>query len=419
MSSSNTLSEQFIQEKAINFLDRYYRGSSANGRVFAQAEVRTISKKRADGLVAWRQLLGGVGVASLEAKSAKTLSALVKSLDEVKIKKDSTWLTVVIVFMGAYIAWDRGLRQYLDPFWVLVLYGVLFSLIPYIQKFLQGIRLPFHHRIAVLEQLLQYPSNEPWVAIGTDSINSGQFTLLRKACQKKRLGLLLVDKNGKVQIETRPRYNYAFPKKDYLVYYEKGEDIRREVKKGSNWKLWTILGTSSQLRANIYHFGLALAGFVAVYGAINLSPSPSPESEPLKKETPEAKKEKDAFAFLDTLREEMDTKATGEQGKPQQQTDCDQSILGPKYIIKDQLFNSEAAAKKRVAVLKAAGFEDSNYLWLPCYKNALKKEAFCVYPFYPRASQENVLVQLRTFLETSMEKGLPVDNPRILLVELK
>ena len=195
MSSSNTLSEKYIQDKAIRYLKRYYKASSANGKVFAQAEVRTQQKKRADGLIAWRKWLGGVGVASMEAKSAKTLSALVKQLDDTKVKRDSTWLTVLVVFLGAYILWDQGLRAYMEPFYVLILYGILFFLVPYIQKLLQGIKLPFHQRIAVFDQLLQYPANEPWVAIGADSVNAKQYSALKKSCRKKRLGLLLVQKN--------------------------------------------------------------------------------------------------------------------------------------------------------------------------------------------------------------------------------
>jgi len=417
MASANTLSEKFIQDKAIKYLAKYYKRSSANGKVFAQAEVRTLEKKRADGLIAWRQLSGGVGVASMEAKSAKTLSALVKQIDEGKIKKDSTWLTVVLVFMAAYILWDRGLRAYFDPFWVLVLYGALFLLLPYIQRMLQGIRLPFHQRFAVLAQLQQYPSNEPWVAIGTDSVNSKQYDLLKRACRKKRLGLLLVQKNGRVSMETRPRYSFAFPKKDFLVYYEKGSDIRKGVKKGVNWKIWTILGTSSQLRSSVSHFGLALAGFLAIYAAINFDLSTTEPREEKKEEISQPATKKDAFDFLDTLRDQI--KPQPDRDELASKIDCNESILGPKYIIQDRLFDEEKRAVERVATLKAAGFEDSNYLWLPCYENELGIASFCVYPYFPRTSQENALDQLRSYLEIGKEKGLSVEKPRILLVELK
>ncbi len=417
MAAANTLSEKFIQDKAIKHLAKYYKRSSANGKIFAQPEVRTLEKKRADGLIAWRQLSGGVGVASMEAKSAKTLSALVKQIDEGKIKKDSTWLTVVLVFLAAYILWDQGLRAYFDPFWVLVLYGVLFLLLPYIQRMLQGIRLPFHQRFAVLAQLQQYPSNEPWVAIGTDSVNSKQYDLLKRACRKKRLGLLLVQKNGRVTMETRPRYSFAFPKKDFLIYYEKGSDIRKEVKKGGNWKIWTILGTSSQLRSSVSHFGLALAGFLAIYAAIKLDLSTTEPQEEKKSEISKTPTKEDAFDFLDTLRDQL--KPQPDRDVLESKTDCDESILGPKYIIQDRLFDEEKRAIERVKDLKAAGFEDSNYLWLPCFENELGTASFCVYPYFPRTSQENALDQLRSYLEIGMEKGLSVEKTRILLVELK
>lgn len=417
MSSSNTLSEKYIQEKAIKYLKRYYKASSANGKVFAQAEVRTRQKKRADGLIAWRKWLGGVGVASMEAKSAKTLSALVKQLDETKVKRDSTWLTVVLVFVGAYILWDQGLRAYLDPFYVLVLYGVLFFLVPHIQKLLQGINLPFHQRIAVFDQLLQYPANEPWVAIGADSVNAKQYSALKQTCRKKRLGLLLVQKNGRVKLELKPKYLFSFPKRDFLTYYEKGESIRKQVRKGSNWKIWTLIGTSSQVRSTIYHFGLAIAGFIAIYGAMYVKER-TPSSDPTEEEMPIVEPgTRDPFAFLDTLRANL-------SGKPIETVvntpqDCSDAILGPKYIIRDLMSAEERAAQLRVKELRAAGFSDSDYLWLPCYESSLKQAAFVVYPFYPRTSKDNALDQLRQFLEEGLAKGLDVKDARVLLVELK
>lgn len=417
MSSSNTLSEKYIQDKAIHFLKRYYKASSANGKVFAQAEVRTLEKKRADGLIAWRRWLGGIGVASIEAKSAKTLSALVKQLDETKVKRDSTWLTVVLVFLGAYILWDQGLRAYLDPFYVLVLYGILFLLVPHIQKLLQGINLPFHQRIAVFDQLLQYPSNEPWVAIGNDSVSAKQYDILKRTCRKKRLGLLIVQKNGRVKIELKPRYLFSFPKADFLAYYEKGDAIRTQVRKGTNWKLWTLMGTSSQLRSTLYHFTLALAGFVAIYGAMYVKER-SPDAVQKQKEKPIVESpRRDPFAFLDTLRANL--KVVPVEATRPSKTNCKSSILGPKYIIRDQIHTSERAAQERVMTLQKAGFADSDYLWLPCYQSSLSQEAFVVYPFYPRASEENALEQLRQFLERGIAEGLDVKEARLLLVELK
>ncbi len=417
MSSSSTLSEKYIQDKAIKYLKRYYQDSSANGKVFAQAEVRTRQKKRADGLIAWRKWLGGVGVASMEAKSAKTLSALVKQLDETKVKRDSTWLTVLLVFLGAYILWDRGLRAYLDPFYVLMLYAVLFFLIPYIQKLLQGINLPFHQRIAVFDQLLQYPANEPWIAIGADSVNAKQYTILKKTCRKKRLGLLLVQKNGRVRLELKPKYLFSFPKRDFLTYYEKGSSIREQVRKGTSWKIWTLIGTSSQIRSTIYHFGLAIAGFIAIYGAMYVKER-TPDADLSKAETSAGEPSvRDPFAFLDTLRANLSGKAVGtvDSGKKA----CTEPILGPKYIVRDILSTDERAAQLRVKQLRAAGFPDSDYLWLPCYESSLEQAAFVVYPFYPRASKDNALDQLRQFLEEGLSKGLDVKEARVLLVELK
>lgn len=417
MSSSNTLSEKYIQEKAIKFLKRYYKASSANGKVFGQAEVRTRQKKRADGLIAWRKWLGGVGVASMEAKSAKTLSALVKQLDETKVKRDSTWLTVLLVFLGAYILWDQGLRAYLDPFYVLILYAVLFFLVPHIQKLLQGINLPFHQRIAVFDQLLQYPANEPWIAIGADSVNAKQYSALKQSCRKKRLGLLLVQKNGRVKLELKPKYLFSFPKRDFLTYYEKGESIRKQVRKGTNWKIWTLIGTSSQLRSTVYHFGLAIAGFIAIYGAMYVKER-TPDPNLVEVETPAVEPAtRDPFAFLDTLRANLNGKAIGTVDSGKQA--CANPILGPKYIIRDLLSTDERTAQLRVKKLREAGFPDSDYLWLPCYESSLHEEAFVVYPFYPRASKDNVLDQLRQFLEEGLAKGLDVQDARVLLVELK
>ena len=71
------LSEQYVQRKAQAYLERRYR--TWGKALFSKMEVKTkkaFGGKRADGLIAFRRLIWGTYVVSMEAKSYKTLNAI-------------------------------------------------------------------------------------------------------------------------------------------------------------------------------------------------------------------------------------------------------------------------------------------------------------------------------------------------------
>ncbi|MEO1628849.1 MAG: hypothetical protein AAFV25_27110, partial [Bacteroidota bacterium] len=116
------LTEQSVQKIALRHLHRHYRRKSLWRKTFAKMEVRTRKKfggKRADGLIAFRHWLLGTYVVSMEAKSAKTLSAIRPYSDIRRLLLNSFRMGLfACLISGAYLAlikMDDGWLQFVIP----------------------------------------------------------------------------------------------------------------------------------------------------------------------------------------------------------------------------------------------------------------------------------------------------------------
>lgn len=225
------LSEKIVQEKAINYLRKVYRLEARMGKIFAKAEVRTRREyggKRADGLLAYRSWLGRMRVVSLEAKSHKTLAAIRPKRKDRKLLLKSIWMGLAVCLgSGAFFFLYRVDDPYLQfavPLNVLVGAALLYG---YLTRF--GSQYQF---AKVLDQLQQYPANRQWLAFSADSLEAlpeKEKRNLKKICQRKGFGVLIVHARGKVQRWLSPSLQRKW-RGDFLQYYSKEQEIRTILK---------------------------------------------------------------------------------------------------------------------------------------------------------------------------------------------
>ncbi|WP_181306751.1 hypothetical protein [Rufibacter sp. XAAS-G3-1] len=232
------LKESTTQDRALVFLKKHYTQifSKAGDEIYCEKEKRTRKEsggKRADGLLCFEKE-GKPYTISLEAKSHKTLNALISSTNDEKFLLQSvlvssvlTLLTVLGFSYYTLIAW------YYIAFIAIAVFimGVFFT--AFIFDFLD---LDSHRAINVVNQLKQYPANEQWIAFSkhTDNLllNSpfkrkrNHIEVLEKLCRKNGFGLLLVTRNG-CDIKVCPT-----PKKgQFLYHYCREQEILKAIKK--------------------------------------------------------------------------------------------------------------------------------------------------------------------------------------------
>lgn len=221
------LSEKIVQEKAIKYLRKRYRGKARMGKVFAKAEVRTRQRyggKRADGLLAYKSWLGSTRVISLEAKSHKTLAAIRPKRQDQQLLLKSFWMGLAVCLgSGAFFflyKMDDPYLQYAVPLNVMVIAALIYG---YFTR--SGSQYQF---AKVLGQLQQYPANRQWLAFSADSIASlpeREKRYLKKICQRQGFGVLIVHARGKVQRWLKPALQRKW-RGDFLQYYSKEKEIR-------------------------------------------------------------------------------------------------------------------------------------------------------------------------------------------------
>jgi len=96
------LLESTVQNVALEYMVGYYKWRARRGRIWNKIEVRTKKGKRADGLLAFRKrVIGGTFVASMEAKSYKTLHNIKPRLDTMLWAKNSAYYGSIATFILA------------------------------------------------------------------------------------------------------------------------------------------------------------------------------------------------------------------------------------------------------------------------------------------------------------------------------
>lgn len=214
------LTENKVQSYAMAFLQKKYRSKAKAKNLFAKEEVRTrkeYGSKRADGLLAYEHWWWGICVVSMEAKSYKTLPAIQPRLDFYKLiwncLKAGLLLCIASGAIFAIYRMEDQLFQFLLPLNAFVLgalgYG-FFTLNNYRNMTLK-----------VVEQVMQYPANEKWLAFSKDSLDDlgkGELKAIKKICKYEGVGVLIVQSSGKV----KPWIKAVAKRKwfgNYLSYY--------------------------------------------------------------------------------------------------------------------------------------------------------------------------------------------------------
>lgn len=214
--------ERKVQEQTQEFLKKKYRRKAKSNRIFSQLEIRTKKKyggKRADGFIAFRHLLFGEYVVSIEAKSRKTLPAIKPYLDHFLLIKNSVkaGLTFCILSGAFFFLYKNpdGLFQFLVPLYAFGISGLIYALLTW-----NSYR---HKTIDVLDQLKQYPANEQWLAFSKDSfeaLKKENQKKLRKICKSRGVGLIIVSR--KVIVLEKPKWKWG---RRFLKYYAKEKEV--------------------------------------------------------------------------------------------------------------------------------------------------------------------------------------------------
>lgn len=220
------LSEKVVQKKAIEFLRlRYLKQTLPNTKLTRNPEEYTNKKKRADGMFCLHTKRQRFFVASLEAKSHKTLHNLSPKWNDGKVFQNGSAIALVLIILFLLIA------SSLSSLWLIIgslLIG-LFSLLGYF--FYSESFAPTSHKLSeVFQQIDKYPGNEQWLAVSDDSLillnmqsnffkGQSNDEAIKEICIKRGVGLLVVTPKA-VKVELKPKYKKGFFLPSYRYHNE-------------------------------------------------------------------------------------------------------------------------------------------------------------------------------------------------------
>ena len=223
------LIERTVQNVALEYMVNHYKWRAKRGRIWSKIEVRTKKGKRADGLVAFKKrLFGSVFVASMEAKSYKTLHNIKPRLDNMLWVKNSTYYGSIATFVLAIAIVFKNIEE---PRYALMLvlnsWVILTVLIAIFTR-----KMHINQTMDVFKQVLLYKADEQWIALSKDS-----FDMIDKRLQKpfiqvlkaRGVGLLIVSSKKKVDRIHKPKRNRK-TLGNFLKYYSVGEEIHKYLK---------------------------------------------------------------------------------------------------------------------------------------------------------------------------------------------
>jgi hypothetical protein len=226
------LKEATTQIKALEFLKSYYAKDCLV--IYCAKEKRTKKEsggKRADGLLCFLKDDKPYTI-SLEAKSHKTLKALVSINNDEKFLLQSLIGSIILTLLTAFI-----LINFTAVTWFYILITAVVESI--VGVFIVAIVFDFldldsHRAISVINQLKQYPANEQWIAFSkhTDNLllsspferKRNQLEVLEDLCRRNGFGLLLVNHKGCL-IKESPKSK----KGDFLCHYCHEKEILRVI----------------------------------------------------------------------------------------------------------------------------------------------------------------------------------------------
>ena len=226
------LTEQHIQNQALQFLEDHYGKKYEPPKIFSRVEVRTVkihNKKRADGLLCFESTFQKEHTISLEAKSHKTLGALLPAWND-RDFIPSIIMGLLFALLSIYFF------NNLDWYWITLISVVSFIIGFFICLIVLLFFEPDRYKtIPVIKQVNQYPANEKWVAVSKDSLNLGlkkKSDFYRhnneenflKIARKNGVGVLVISRQQQ-QILLEPK----FQKGDYLNCYCIADKVRKQL----------------------------------------------------------------------------------------------------------------------------------------------------------------------------------------------
>lgn len=220
--------ERTVQNATQKFLEKKYSRKAKGKRIFSQTEMRTKQKygsKRADGFLAFKHLLWGNYVVSVEAKSRKTLPAIKPYRDTfiffINSLKFGFYCCLGSGAFFAFFKMDDQLWQFLLPIYMWAISGLVYALTTW--------RSYRHQTMDVIDQLNQYPANEQWLAFSKDSyqaLNNKKQKDLRKICKARGIGLIIY--NNRITVLGKPKFQWKWGR-DFLKYYSKEGEVRKLI----------------------------------------------------------------------------------------------------------------------------------------------------------------------------------------------
>lgn len=229
------LTERTVQAAALDYLENYYRWRARGSRIWSKMEVRTQKQyggKRADGLLVFRQRLwGNTFVASMEAKSYKTLDAITPRLDVWRwLYNSAYYATLIALGTGAVFFVERIETPQESWLFAVNLWVALLVIVAIFTR-----HRHFNRVMPVYHQVRQYPGHEQWIATSVDSyemIPDKLRSSFVKVLKARGIGLLLVDHKRRVQRIHRPkRRRFLLQRRHPLQYYSLAEEIRTQLRR--------------------------------------------------------------------------------------------------------------------------------------------------------------------------------------------
>lgn len=218
------LTEKYVQTKALNYLHHFYCEKSPDKVIFARAEVATTYRRkrgRADGLLAFKRDNDYIYTISLEAKSHKTFSSLIrKSRDRLFLFllgfSFISFAVISWITLGATVWWLKIIVALPVS---IIISAALLTVLEKKNKF------DTHD---IIQQVKRYPADEKWIAISKDAYNSYNKTengLLVTHARADGIGVLVVSTSDKVVVELYPKMKSS--REGYIRYYKINEKIKK------------------------------------------------------------------------------------------------------------------------------------------------------------------------------------------------
>jgi hypothetical protein len=344
---SNLFNENDVRMIAHHFLQYHYRNSKIVGEIYAETEAKTKAGKFADGFYAFRRTHNTVYVASLECKKELDSSSLDFIIHP---KKMVSWiLFIATVFnIGFFILWfkyNQLLGFYLEPLTIAMVVLLFLALYRFTEEYFiknEPSQLLIRN---VFYQLEQYPADEQWLAFSMPKANDDKqyerFEAIKKDCQRKGIGLLLVDMDTEQVVWKKLPKSKTRSVGNFLRHYQKAEVIETELMQHET-KVYNLnKRTPAQKR---YYWRLVIPLLLIICTALyyRLSFNTSPVAMATNIQEPKEENEPQSEV-------QQETEQIIERGI--------EPILASTTVILDNVYNDLAAAEWRVKKLQELDLE--------------------------------------------------------------